>query len=113
MFMLVFFYTKCFAAISSQNIPISAGTKSLLVTTSALGAFSSAQWRHVLRMLTADVDAQALSVASKLCQDLGLLGNTKFPVLSPWTVLYIQLDRNAGKLALGTTFTRRGQFQKR
>jgi hypothetical protein len=40
-------------------------------------------------------------------------GNTKFPVLSPWTVLYIQLDRNAGKLALGTTFTRRGQFQKR
>lgn len=61
----------------SQNLPISAGTNSLLVTTSALGAFSSAQWRHVLRMLTdvTDVDAQALSVASKLCQDLGLLGH--------------------------------------
>lgn len=60
-----------------QNIPISAGTKSLLVTTSALGAFSSAQWRHVLRMLTDvdAVDAQALSVASKLCQDLGHLGH--------------------------------------
>eukprot|EP00435_Cladocopium_sp_Y103_P055711 s497_g18.t1 len=45
--------------------------RSLLVTTSALGALSSAQWCHALQMLSVSgaLDAQALSVASKLCQE--------------------------------------------